>query len=109
MLSEQFSRKWSGYKLDSIQCDTCFVDDINDNLQYFLDIETGMYGDKGYTRHELLMHTDDFELVDKVFNIVCQRYDCEIIGDDEELQSLHGSQLIQAIIAIYTWIEFKED
>lgn len=105
MLSEQFSRKWSGYKLDSIQCDTCFVDDINNKLQYFLDIETGMYGDKGYTRHELLMHTDDFELVDKVFNIVCQRYDCEMV--DDEIQAEHPEQVLQAMMAIYAWFYFK--
>lgn len=28
--------------------------------------------------------------------------------DKEELRALHGSQLIQAIIAIYARIEFKE-
>lgn len=41
MLTEQFYKHWSGDKLDSIQCDTRFVDDINDDLQYFIDAETG--------------------------------------------------------------------
>lgn len=106
MLTEQFYQKWSGDKLDSIQCDTWFVDDINHNLQYFIDIETGMYGDKGYTRHELLMHTDDFKLIDKVFNIACQRYGCEMV--DDEIQAEHPEQVLQAMMAIYAWFDFKE-
>lgn len=30
-----------------------------------------------------------------------------MIGDNEELWALHGWQLVQAIIAIYAWIELK--
>lgn len=36
MLTEQFYKNWKGDKLDNLQCDTRFVDDINDDLQYFI-------------------------------------------------------------------------
>lgn len=42
MLTEQFFKNWKGDKLVNIQCDTRFVDDVNDDLQYFIDAETGM-------------------------------------------------------------------
>ena len=106
MLTKQFSRKWSGDKLDSIQCGTWFVDDINNDLHYFIDVETGMCSDKGYTRHELLMHTDDVKLIDKVFNIACQRYGCEMV--DDEIQAEQPEQALQAMMAIYAWCDFKE-
>lgn len=39
---------------------------------------------------------------------ICKRYGCKIHGKNEGLQASHGSQLIQAILAIYAWIEFTE-
>jgi hypothetical protein len=39
---------------------------------------------------------------------ICKRYGCKMKGNNEELQAPHGSQLVQAILAIYAWIEFKE-
>ena len=38
---------------------------------------------------------------------ICKLYDCEIAGDKEEMRALNGSQLIQAIIAIYTWMSLR--
>ena len=39
---------------------------------------------------------------------ICKRYGCKIHGKNEGLQAPHGSQLIQAILAIYAWIEFTD-
>ena len=46
----------------------------------------------------------EYDIIDKI----CKHYDCEMLGDNKELQSVHGSQLIQAIIAVYTFIDLKE-
>lgn len=106
MLTEQFYKNWKGDKLDNLQCDTRFVDDTNDDLQYFIDAEDGMCDDDGYTRAELLTHLEDVKLIDKVMNFACQRYGCEMIGD--EITAEHPEQVLQAMMAIYAWIDFKE-
>lgn len=106
MLTEQFYKNWKGDKLANLQCDTRFVDDINDDLQYFIDAEDGMRDDDGYTRAELLTHLEDVKLIDKVMNFACQRYGCEMVGD--EITAEHPEQVLQAMMAIYAWIDFKE-
>ena len=106
MLTEQFYKNWKGDKLDNLQCDTRFVDDINDDLQDFIDAEDGMCDDDGYTRAELLTHLEDVKLIDKVMNFACQRYGCEMIGD--EITAEHPEQVLQAMMAIYAWVDFKE-
>lgn len=96
MLTEQFYKHWSGDKLDSIQCDTRFVDDINDDLQYFIDAETGMYTDYGYCIDELQCYTDDWR---KVAENCCKRYGCELAG--EKLEAETEDALVQTMLAIY--------
>lgn len=107
MLTEEFHKNYKGDKLANIQCDTRFVDDINDGLQYFIDAETGMCCDDGYTRDELSTYTNDTNLVDKIMNAACHRYGCEMVGD--EMQAENPEQLLQAMMAVYAWIEFKDD
>lgn len=107
MLTEKFYKKLSGGKLDSIQCDTRFVDDINDGLQYFIDAETGMCCDDGYTRDELSIYTDDDKLIDEIMNVACHRYGCEMVGD--EMQAENPEQLLQAMMTVYAWIVFEKE
>lgn len=68
----------------------------------------GYFTDDGHTVSDLYYFVPNWR-EDGTVDKICKRYDCEIIGDDEELQSLHGSQLIQAILAIYSWLEFTEN
>lgn len=107
MLTEELHKNYKGDKLANIQCDTRFVDDIDDGLQYFIDAETGVCCDDGYTRGELSTYTDDDKLIDKVMSLVCKRYECEMFGD--EMRAENPEQLLQAMMAVYAWIEFKED
>ena len=67
----------------------------------------GYFTDGGHTMSDLcyfVPNWQEYDIIDKI----CKHYDCEMIGDNKELQSVHGSQLIQAIIAIYTFIDLKE-
>lgn len=105
MLTEQFFKNWKGDKLVNIQCDTRFVDDVNDDLQYFIDAETGMCCDDGYTRDEVSTHTNDTDLIDRIMNVACHRYGCGMLGD--EIYAEHPEQVLQAMMAIYAWVEFK--
>ncbi|MDC2829929.1 hypothetical protein PO148_01785 [Limosilactobacillus mucosae] len=107
MLTEQFYKHWSGDKLDSIQCDTRFVDDINDDLQYFIDAETGMCCDDGYTRDELSLYVDDDKLIDEIMKVACHRYGCEMFGD--EIRAEHPEQVLQAMMTVYAWIVFSKE
>lgn len=106
MINEEYHYIWSGDKLANIEFSTRFVDDINDELAYYLDANSGLFGDDGYTRDELSTHVDDEKLIDKVMEHVCQRYGCEMVGD--EMVSGTPEQLLQAMLAIYAWIEFRE-
>lgn len=106
MINENYRCSWSDDKLAYIRFYTRFVDDINDELAYYLDAESGLFADDGYTRDEFSTHTDDEKLIDKVMEHVCQRYGCEMVGD--EMQSDTPEQLLQAMMAVYAWIEFKE-
>lgn len=109
MLTENFYKVRRDDNSVGIRCDTRFVDDINDDLQYFIDAETGKCCDDGYTRAKLSLFLlqDDGTLIDKIMNFVCRRYGCEMVGD--EMQSEHPEQLLQAMMAVYAWIEFKDD
>lgn len=67
----------------------------------------GYFTDDGHTMSDLHYFVPNWQ-EDNTIDKICKYYDCEIIGENEEIHSLHGSQLIQAIIAIYTFIELKE-
>ena len=56
------------------------------------DAEDGMCDDDGYTRAELLTHLEDVKLIDKVMNFACQRYGCEMIGD--EITAEHPDKMV---------------
>lgn len=103
-------------KVGWIEYDTKFVDCLNDGIIIYRKIDGSYFTDGGYTTFNLDCFDDacrGFEMPswreDGTVKKICKRYDCEIAGDKEELRALHGSQLIQAIIAIYAWIEFKGD
>lgn len=106
MINENYRCSWSDDKLAYIRFYTRFVDDINDDVHYFIDTETGRCCDEGYTRADLIIHTDDKKMTDKVMNFVCKRYGCEMVG--KEMQAERPEQLLQAMMAVYAWIDFKE-
>lgn len=106
MLTEKFYKVRRDGNSVGIRCYTRFVNDINDDVRYFIDAETGRCCDEGYTRADLIIHTDDKKMTDKVMNFVCKRYGCEMVG--KEMQAERPEQLLQAMMAVYAWIDFKE-
>lgn len=103
-------------KVDWIAYDTEFVDPLNDGITIYRKAGGSYFTDDGYTTFNLDCFDDaciSFEMPswreDGTVEKICKRYGCEMKVDSEELRALHGSQLIQAILAIYAWIEFKDD
>lgn len=94
-------------KVDWIAYDTEFVDCVNDGITIYRKVNENYFTDDGYTAFNLDCFVPSWR-EDGTVKKICKRYDCEIAGDKEELRALHGSQLIQAIIAIYAWIEFTK-
>ncbi len=68
----------------------------------------GYFTDDGHTVSDLYYFVPNWR-EDGTVDKICKRYGCQMHGKNEELQAPHGSQLIQAIITIYAWIEFKDD
>lgn len=101
-------------KVDWIAYDTNFVDYLNDCITIYRKADGRYFTDDGYTTFNLNCFDDacrgempswrETGTIDKI----CKRYGCKMHGKNEELRAPHGSQLIQAILAIYAWIEFKE-
>lgn len=101
-------------KVDWIAYDTEFVDPLNDGITIYRKVDGSYFTDGGYTTFNLDCFDDacrGFEMPswreDGTVKKICNRYGCEITGDKEELRALHDSQLIQAIIAIYTWMSLR--
>lgn len=95
-------------KVDWIAYDTNFVDPLDDCITIYCNAAGSYFTDDGYTKFNLDCFVPNWRekgVVEKI----CKRYGCKMKDENEELQALHGSQLIQAILAIYAWIEFKED
>lgn len=82
---------------------TEFIDNNNDGVMYYMDAETGMYTDCGYCIDKLQCYTDDWR---KVAENCCKRYGCELAGEKLEVET--EDALVQTMLAIYAWIEFKD-
>lgn len=102
-------------KVDWIAYDTNFVDYLNDCITIYRKVGENYFTDDGYTTFNLDCFDDACRgempswREDGTVEKICKRYGCQMHGKNEELQAPHGSQLIQAIITIYAWIEFKDD
>lgn len=94
-------------KVDWIVYDTNFVDPLDDCIVIYRKVDGNYFTDDGYTTFNLGCFVPTWR-EDGTVDKICKRYGCKMKVDSEELRALHGSQLIQAILAIYAWIEFKE-
>lgn len=94
-------------KVDWIAYDTEFVDCVDDGITIYRKVNENYFTDDGYTAFNLDCFVSAWR-EDGTVEKICKRYGCEMKGEREELRALHGSQLIQAILAIYAWIEFTE-
>lgn len=100
-------------KVDWVAYDTNFVDYLNDCITIYRKVGENYFTDDGYTTFNLDCFDDACRgempswREDGTVDKICKRYGCKMKGKNEELQASHGSQLIQAILAIYAWIEFK--
>lgn len=95
-------------KVDWIAYDTNFADPLDDCITIYRKVGESYFTDDGYTTFNLDCFVPNWR-EDGTVDKICKRYGCKIHGKNEGLQASHGSQLIQAILAIYAWIEFKED
>ena len=93
-------------KVGWIAYDTEFVDCLDDGITIYRKPGENYFTDDGYTTFNLDCFVPSWR-EDGTVKKICKRYGCKMKGDNEELQAPHDSQLIQAILAIYAWIEFK--
>lgn len=90
-----------------IAYDTNFVDYLTDSITIYCNVAGSCFTDDGYTTFNLDCFVPKWRekgVVEKI----CKRYGCQMHGKNEELQAPHDYELIQAILAIYAWIEVKE-
>lgn len=96
-------------KVSWIAYDTEFVDRLDDCITIYRKVVNENYfTDDGYTAFNLDCFVPNWR-EDGTVKKICKSYGCKMKGDNEELQAPHGSQLIQAILTIYAWIELKEE
>ena len=93
-------------KVGWIAYDTEFIDCLNDGITIYRKTNENYFTDDGYTAFNLDCFVPSWR-EDGTVKKICKRYGCKMKGNNEELQSPYDSQLIQAILAIYAWIEFK--
>lgn len=87
--------------------DTNFVDDINDCISVYWSDKLQAYSDDGYTLFEITcggpLGLYDEQLARKVVDQALSNYNgVKLVG--EELQSDHLEDLLQIIIALYSYI-----
>lgn len=84
---------------------TNFEDNHTDSIIYYEHVSKGVYGDEGFCIGELIRQTDNWA---KVAERICNRYGCELDVDRKELVAKEDYILVQTMLAIYAWIEFKD-
>ena len=92
-------------KLYSIDYVTNFDDNEGVAITYSQDVNRGTYSDNGDCIYLLSLETDNWV---RVAEFICNRYGCELDVDNEELVAKEDYALVQTMLAIYAWIEFKE-
>lgn len=87
-------------KYKYIEYNTNFIGLDGDCISYYLDVKTGTYTDFGFCIDELQCITDDWE---EIANYYCKQNHCSL--SDQELKATTDYQLLQTMLAIYTWID----
>lgn len=96
----------SASDMDGFVYETEFKDYVFDNIRIYRRVGEICFTDGGNAVSDLDRFAPNWR-EDGTVDKICKRYGCKMHGKNEELQASHGSQLIQAILAIYAWIEFK--
>lgn len=92
-------------KLYSIDYVTNFDDSEGVAITYSQDVNRGTYSDNGDCIYLLSLKTDNWA---QVAEFICNRYGCELDVDREELVAKEDYILVQTMLAIYAWIEFRD-
>lgn len=92
-------------KLYSVDYVTNFEDSEGDGIMYSQDVNKGTYSDNGDCIYLLSLETDNWV---RVAEFIYNRYGCELDVGNEELVAKEDYALVQTMLAIYAWIEFKE-
>ena len=95
-------------KVSWIEYNTEFLDGFNDSIMIYRKVNENYFTDDGYTVFNLDCLVPNWRETGTVEKI-CKRYGCKIGSNYTELYASHDSQLMQTIIAIYAWIEFKNE
>lgn len=85
---------------------TPFKDDVGDNVTFVYDTDVKAYTDDAYCMFELTNAGIDDDYQHRIMQKVADEYGCEFNND--ELLSNDSTVLLQAMLAVYAWLKFKE-
>lgn len=92
-------------KLYGVDYVTNFEDSEGDGIFYSRNVNKGTYSDDGNCIYLLSLKTDKWA---EVAEHICNRYGCELDVETQKLVAKEDYILVQAMLAIYAWIEFRE-
>lgn len=92
---------------DCFVYETKFKDYVFDNIRIYRRVGEICFTDGGYAVSYLDRFVPNWR-EDGTVEKICKRYGCKLKSDNEEIQASHDYELIQAILAIYAWIEFRD-
>ena len=105
-LSKQVREIYRDDKLCYIQYETNFMDKGGSHVTYCYDLNNKTYTDVSSSYFKLM----SYELLEDerhdLLSRIAKSYQCELF--DHELRSNKPEQLLQAMMAVCAWIEFKE-
>lgn len=85
---------------------TPFKDDVGDDVTFIYDDDIKAYTDDAYCMYELTNAGIDDDYQHRIMQKVADEYGCEFNND--ELLSNDSTVLLQAMLAVYAWLKFKE-
>lgn len=85
---------------------TPFKDDVGDDVTFVYDTDVKAYTDDAYCMYELTNAGIDDDYQHRIMQKVADEYGCKFNND--ELLSNDSTALLQAMLAVYAWLKFKE-
>ena len=85
------------------------VDDLNDGVVIYHDLDTGIYSDDGYADFQLTGYDNESQTVLQYF---AKRYGCKLVNKeiqikDDQLDAV--SRLVQVVLGVYTWLDVQRN
>lgn len=105
-LSEQVHEIYRDDKLCYIQYETNFMDNGGSHVTYCYDVSNKTYTDVSGCYFKLMRYELPEAERHDLLNHIAKHCQCELVN--YELRSNKPEHLLQAMMAVYAWIEFKE-